>query len=348
MGGVTTPEMVAAVSNAGGLGILAGVGTPPDVLRQGIRRIRELTRLPFGVNLILHDDVRPPADVSRLPADLVESVNQVLNRFRERLGLPPRSERPPQIPDLIPQAIDAIIDERVPLFSIGLGRPSGGLVERCHARSIKVSAMVTTSDDAVICEEAGVDVIVAQGSEAGGHRSTWSRPASREHGLVGTLALVPEVADRVTVPVVAAGGISDGRGVAACLALGAAGVQMGTRFIACDESEAPPFHQQALTAADGNATTVSDAFTGMYARVLRNTYVEEYAASGAPVFPPVVQLAAAADIMEASAKRQSGEYFPMYAGQGAGLVRDRMPAGELVARLVREAEEVLRRLAAPA
>jgi nitronate monooxygenase len=167
------------------------------------------------------------------------------------------------------------------------------------------------------------------------------KPASPERAAIGGIALVPQVVRKVRVPVVAAGAIMDGRGLAAALALGAAGVLMGTRFIATVESGAPAFYKDALQAGDSDDTTLSDAFTGHYARFLRNQYLEEYRSSGAPVFPTVVQQVAVRDIVEAAGKRADAGWYPMYAGQGVGAVDDLPAAGDVVRTSVAEACEIL-------
>ena len=177
--------------------------------------------------------------------------------------------------------------------------------------------------------------------EAGGHRSTWTKRPSPQHAAVGTLALVPQVVAAVTLPVVAAGGIVDGRGVVAALALGASGALLGTRFIATQESLAPAFYKEALLKASRDETVLTDAFTGLYARVVRNDFTEGYAASGAPVFPPIVQQLAVRDVTVASAARASGAFYPMYAGQGCGALHDLPSAGELVSRTMAEAQTTL-------
>ena len=143
------------------------------------------------------------------------------------------------------------------------------------------------------------------------------------------------------VPVVAAGGIMDGRGLMAALMLGATGALMGTRFIATRESAAPSFHKQALVEGDSDSTTITDAFTGRYARVLRNTYTEEYAASGAPVFPAVIQQLAARDITATAAAQGDGRFYPLYAGQGVGMIRDLPGAADIVYATIREAQGVM-------
>jgi nitronate monooxygenase len=332
--------MVGEVCRAGGLGILAGLRVEPPELRRRIRRVRELTDRPFGVNLWLHPGLRPPADVASLPEGDVHAVQSVLNRFRARLGLAETLERPAPVPDLIEDAFEVILEERVPLWSIGLGDPGPAMVARCHERGIRVMAMVASVEDARAVAASGVDVVVAQGVEAGGHRSSWSAEAAGRGG-VGTLALVPQVVDVVEVPVVAAGGVADGRGLVAALALGAGGVLLGTRFVATRESEAPETWKKALLERESDATLVSPAVTGLPARYLRNRFLDEYAASGAPVLPPLVQSSAAETIFRAAGQRQDREHLPMPTGQSVGLIRDLPGAGEVVATLVREAAAVL-------
>jgi nitronate monooxygenase len=203
-------------------------------------------------------------------------------------------------------------------------------------------AMVANVDDARAAADAGVDIIVAQGAEAGGHRSAWRADARAD---VGVFALVPEVVDAVNVPVVAAGGIADGRGLVAARALGAAGVLLGTRFVATRESMAPDFWKQAILRSSSDATTVTRAFTGLPARVLRNRFQQEYDASSAPVLPGLLQAALEQDIWMAAARGNQPDYFPLFAGQSVGVIRDLPGAGEVVAAIVREAEAVTQRLA---
>lgn len=341
MGNIAGPELVAEVARAGGLGILAGLGVPPEELRRRIRQVRELTDRPFGVNLWLHTELRPPIDPARIPAETVDAVQGTLNRFREHLGIATTNARPQRLPDLIEAQFQVVLDERVPLWSIGLGDPGPEMVSRCRERGVKVMAMAARLEDAKVLSRSGVDVIVAQGSEAGGHRSTWVKTRTAEEASVGLVALVPQIVDAVRVPVVASGGIVDGRGLAAALALGAQGILLGTRFVATRESMAPEFYKHALIERDAGATAVTDSFTGLYARALRNVYVDEYARSGAPVLPGLAQRAAAQDVYDASAARGTGEYFPMWAGQGVGLIHDLPSAGDVVRDIAREAHAVI-------
>jgi nitronate monooxygenase len=346
MATVATPELVAAVSNAGGLGILPGVMVPPEELRRQIREVRAKTDRPFGVNLLLHQVFLSPVDTATIPSEVVDDVQATLNGFRRHLGLAEVTSGPPTLPDIVEGAFTVILEERVPVFSTGLGIPSATLVSRCHDRGVRVVAQVATVEDARGAAANGVDVIVTQGSEAGGHRMTGTKAPDKEYAAIGTLALVPQVVEAVDVPVVAAGGIVSGRGLAAVLMLGAVGGLIGTRFIACAESGAPPFHKGALLQFDGDATVLTDVFTGLYARCLRNTYIDEYGSAGAPVLPGGVQMAAAMDITAAAAKQGNPNYYALYAGQGVGLIHDLPSAAEIVRTTVEQAVEAVAALPA--
>jgi len=336
MSRVAGPDLVAAVSNAGGLGILAALRLEPEDLRAQIRRIRALTDAPFGVNLWLHPAVVTPSSPETIDAGALAGAQQKLNEIRKHTGLAPATGAPPPFPELVARNFEVVLDERVPVWSIGLGNPGAERVARCHHRGIRVIAMVTNVDDARAVEAAGVDVIVAQGTEAGGHRSNWQEGADE----AGTMVIVPRIVDAVQQPVIAAGGIVDGRGLVAALALGAAGVMLGTRFIATRESIAPPFFKDAVIAARAGDTVVSRAFTGLPMRTLRNRFTAEY--GDAPVLPPMLQSNAAADIFQAAAQRGDAGYFPMPAGESAGLIDDLPSAADVVRAMVREADAIVR------
>jgi len=344
---VAGPDLVAEVSNAGGLGILAGLALSGEDLRAQIRRVRALTDKPFGVNLWLHGELRPPPQASSLPAGRVASVQDTLNRFRRTLQIPETTADPPPMPDTIDEALGVILEERVPVWSIGLGDPGAEMVARCRARNVKVIAMVATVEDARVVAASGVDAVVAQGMEAGGHRSTFVKAPSRDSASVGTMALVPQIVDAVGLPVIAAGGLADGRGVAAALALGASGALFGTRFVATRESQAPEFWKRAILAGTSEATVTTDVFSGLYARALANRFVAEYEESGAPVLPGLLQSNAAQDIYQAAAARGREDYFPLWAGQSAGLIREILGAGEVFRAIVSEAEAAIERLCRP-
>ena len=338
MGGVACPELVAAVSNAGGMGILSGTMVPPDVLREQIRQVRKLTDNPFGVNLLLHNDLFPPS-VFEIDPHSVQQIQAVLNGFRQELGIAESDSSPPGIPPLIQSEYDVIMDESVPVFSVGLGNPSQEMIESCHKKGIKVMVMVSTLEDALTVAEHGPDMLVAQGNEAGGHRSTWEKKQSKEYAAIGTLPLTEAMVEAVNIPVISAGGIVTGKGMMAALMLGAQGVLMGTRFIATRESLAPEFYKRKILNTSSDQTTVTDVFTGMYARVIRNKFTGDYAESNIPVLPPGSQFGITMDIQQAAEQKENPDYYPLYAGQGIDLIHKIKSAGEVVREIIQEAEK---------
>jgi nitronate monooxygenase len=331
MNRIAGPELVAQVCEAGGLGILAALALPPETVREQIRKVRTLTKRPFGVNLWLIEPGTGAPDV-----EVLRGAQKQLDVFRGRLGAPAKSAAPTVAPLNIRENIEVILEERVPVFSTALGDPGDEIVSRCHSQGVKVISMVASVEEAAQVERSGVDAVVAQGFEAGGHRSSWTGAEP-----VGLFALVPRVVDAVKVPVIASGGIGDGRGLAAALALGAQGVLLGTRFLATKESAAPEFWKKAVLA--GRESSLTKVLSGLPARAMRNAFVREYEASGAPVLPPFVQRAAAQDVYDAATARGDAELAALYAGQSAGLIHDLPGAGDVVRALAAEAEAALRR-----
>ncbi|HEY7176508.1 MAG TPA: nitronate monooxygenase [Micromonosporaceae bacterium] len=302
-GGPSTPRLAAAVSSAGGLGSLAGSMLPPDALRDAIREVRALTDAPFAVNLFAP---LPPPSMDRVA------------EWSALTGV--AASAPSRIPDVGDQ-IGVVIAERVPAFSFTFGIP---LLDAVRAEGIAAIGTATTVAEAIALEAAGVDAVVAQGYEAGGHRGTFLAPVERS--LVGTLALVPQVVDAISVPVIASGGIMDGRGVAAALALGAQAVQLGTAFLTTDEAGTSDAHRKALA----DDTTLTRVLTGRYARAVRTPLVDHLEASG--LVPPDYPL-----------PRALSPEPPMLAGQGGPLARA-MPAGALVDAIAAETDAVLAKL----
>jgi nitronate monooxygenase len=329
-GGPTTPELVAAVSEAGALGSIGAATLQPDELRAAIRRVRELTARPFAVNLFAPHE-RPEPD-----PDVVEAIDAVLAPLRRELGLP----EPDRSGSLVPpypfeELVDVLIAERVPVFSFTFGIPPLDQIRETGARIIGTA---TTVADAEAVERAGVDAVVAQGSEAGGHRGTFDEGDGPP--LVGTLALVPQVVDRVGVPVVASGGIADGRGLAAALVLGAGGAQIGTAFLTCPESGIPDMYRRAVLEAGDVDTVVSAAQTGRSARMIRTPLVEELERAGVPFAPYPAQGALVFDFWLAAAELDRAELRLLLAGQATALTRS-LPAGELVGTIAAETEAAL-------
>jgi nitronate monooxygenase len=324
MASVSTPELVAAVSNAGGLGSIGAAMLAPDDLRGAIRAVRALTERPFAVNLFAWP--RPGA----ADPGAVDRMRDVVRPFRDRYGLAEADVRMPDVRALLEGQLEVLAEERPPVFSFTFGIPDLGAI--AGAGSVIVGT-ATTVAEARALEEAGVDAVVAQGSEAGGHRGTFLGPF--ENALVGTIALVPQVVDAVSVPVLAAGGIMDGRGIAAALTLGAEGAQLGTAFIASRESGVPASHKAAIGRIADDGTLVSDRFSGRPARVARADVVDALERVDGPAPPFPLLSAMTRDLHAAAAERGDREAMFLLAGQGASLARD-LPAAELVAALVAE------------
>ncbi|MEW6635240.1 MAG: nitronate monooxygenase [Actinomycetota bacterium] len=334
-GGWTTPALVAAVCNAGGLGMLAASRVPPERLREDIRAVKGKTDEPFGVNFLLagpEGDARGAAEVQRF-----------LDRFRGELGLPPAETPPIPPPSPLEEQLAVVFEEGVPLLSVALGDP-GDLAGRAHERGMLFSAMATTVEEAVLAARRGADFVVAQGAEAGGHRSTFEVGPGGEVPLVGTMALVPQVVDAVEVPVVAAGGIADGRGLAAALALGAEGVQIGTRFLTASESGAFPAYRERLLSARETDTIITRVFSGRPARGIRNRLVRAWEWDGPEPLPYPLQSLAAGDVYAAARSRDDGDYAMMLAGQATRLLRPGQSAAEIVEEVVAGARATIRRL----
>lgn len=335
-GAAATPALVAAVSDAGGLGSLGGGYLAPDALRAAIRAIRGLTDRPFAVNLFAPEPAG--ADPGRIAA-----MHARLAPYRAAVGLA-AAPLPERYAESFAAQAAVGLDERVPVFSFVFGIPPADLLEAFRARGVTLVGTATTVREARAIAAAGVDAIVAQGSEAGGHRATFLGPAER--GLIGTMALVPQVADAVDLPVIAAGGIMDGRGVVAALALGAAGAQMGTAFLTAAESGAPAAQKEAVLASEDESTTLIRAISGKPARGIPNRLSEALAAPDDALLPYPIQHALTRDIRRAAGQRGRADLLALWAGQGAPLATRRR-AGEIVADIDGQVRALLGRAGVP-
>ncbi|HEX2911164.1 MAG TPA: nitronate monooxygenase [Chloroflexia bacterium] len=334
-GGPTTPALVAAVSNGGGLGSLGAAYLTPDQMRKDIREIRSLTAKPFGVNLFI------PGPAQAQP-QAIERMQQILATYRRELGLETPEIKAPYIPSFEEQ-IQVALEERVPVFSFTFGLLPARWVQEMKAAGIVVMGTATTVQEGIALEKSGVDGIVGQGSEAGGHRGTFLAPVPQS--LIGTMALIPQLVDAVKIPVVAAGGIMDGRGIAAALTLGADAVQLGTAFLATPESGAHPDYKTLLQKSPEDSTTLTRVFSGRYARGLRNRFTEELQDHEAELLPFPIQNSYTRDIRTAANKQNRTEFMSLWAGQGVRLTRA-LPAAELVAELAKEVNAALNKVQA--
>lgn len=324
-GGATTPELVAAVSNAGALGSFAAATLSPAAMREGVARVRQLTERPFNVNLFVLDEPAPSdAEVERAQARL--------DPLRAELGLPPGG-RPARFCEDNRAQLETLIELAPPVVSFTFGLLDAATVARLHAAGSLVIGTATTVAEARAWEAVGADLICAQGCEAGGHRGTFL--GDPQQASIGLMALLPQVAAAVQVPVIAAGGLMDGRGIAASLLLGAQAAQLGTAFLCCPESGIPPIWKEAILAAGDDSTRLTRAFSGRYARGIANDFMRRFAAEEQQVPAYPVQNALTADIRQAATRQGRAEYLSLWAGQGAGMARA-LPAAELVRVLMDE------------
>ncbi|MGO9456202.1 MAG: NAD(P)H-dependent flavin oxidoreductase [Acidimicrobiales bacterium] len=324
-GGPSTPELVADVSGAGGLGFLGAGYTAPDRIRDDIRAVRAATDRAFGVNLFVPGPF--VVDPSR-----IEAAVALLAPYREELGLP-RQEVPTSFAQSFDDQVAAVLEEGVPVFSVTFGTLAPDLVERFQRAGTLVGATATTPSEATACAATGVDFVVAQGSEAGGHRGSFLVTDGED--LIGMASLVPQVADATGLPVVAAGGIVDGRGVRAALDLGACAAQLGTAFLLCPEAGTSLPYREAVRNARSEDTIVTSAFSGRRARGLVNRFALDLL--GVDDLPPYpIMNALTRDLRQASADRGDAGLLSLWAGQSVGRVRE-MPAADLVELIAAEA-----------
>jgi nitronate monooxygenase len=327
-GGPSTPALAAEVSRAGGLGFLGCAYSTPEQILELCREVKARTDRPFGVNLFADVQEGPPVD----PAPMLE----LLRPIHAELGLPP-PELPPASARSLDAQIEALVQGGATAFSVTFGLLSADQLERLKRAGLVRMGTANTVEEARRIEAAGFEAVIAQGSEAGGHRATFV--GSFEQGLVGTMALVPQVVDAVRIPVVAAGGIMDGRGWVAAEALGAAGVQLGTVFLACDECGTIAGYKDAVLAATDDGTAVTRAFSGRAARGLVNRFLTSVEERPETILPYPVQNALTRPMRTAASRAGRLELLSLWAGQGARLAR-RGPAAEIVRWLVAHAARV--------
>ncbi|MEA3470161.1 MAG: nitronate monooxygenase [Thermodesulfobacteriota bacterium] len=337
-------ELVVAVSEAGGLGVLGGSGFTVDELREAIRESKEKTDRLFGVDLLLPKQVVSGEDagmgditeisLSAILETIPKPHKEWIRKIKDEMGLPDveimvqmntTTLRPRQ-------AIDVCLEEKVPLFCAGLGNP-GFMVEEAHAAGMKVLGITGNSKNAQRMAESGVDLLIAQGHEGGGHT-----------GRIGTLALLPVAIDAASpVPVLAAGGIGDGRGLAAALAMGCVGVWVGTRFLATTEGGAMDISKEKILQSTDEDTRVSVAYTGKTLRANYNKYHDLWAGSGLDPLPFPAQVLISSALIASFIEAEEREYVGGLAGQISGLIKEIKPAGEVLDDMVGEAVDILTR-----
>jgi nitronate monooxygenase len=314
LGGFSSERLAAAVSNLGGLGSYGANSLAPDAIPAVVAKIRSLTSKPFAVNLwVSMEDGGAHTSGERE----FQQALATLKPFLDEIGAPHPAYQS-YAPVTFESQVRALLDARPPVFSFIVGIPPREIFDECRARKILTIGTATTVEEAIAIEQAGADIVVASGFEAGGHRGSFLRSA--EESLTGTFTLVPQIADAITIPVVAAGGIADSRGVVAALDLGAEGVQIGTAFLATEESGASALHRTALLS--GNVrTALTKGFTGRMARGIKNRLMDALNAPDAAVLPYPLQRALVRELVVPAAKAERADLLQLWSGQNAGLLK---------------------------
>lgn len=332
-GGITTSKLVAEVSNIGGLGMIGVGGMPANDMYEQIKEVKQLTSKPFGINLFVH----PHFSATERE---IEETQHLLKPLFEKLGI--NQDENVELPsikaetDIFMEKINMIVEEKVPVCSFVFGIPSLDVITRLKDNGITVIGTATTVEEAVETEKAGMDAVVVQGSEAGGHRGTFLRDVN--DSLLSTMSLVQQVADQVSIPIIATGGIMDGRGLVASIQHGAQGVQMGTAFITTNESGAHPLHKEAILSSR-QPTVLTRSFTGKYARAIKNAFINdlEKHESTFPAFP--IHRKLTQPIVSTAKVQKNPDYMLLLSGQNTHLSR-RQSARELVESIIEEAKSM--------
>jgi nitronate monooxygenase len=333
-GGYSSVELTAKVSNLGGLGSFGAVTLSPTEISETNYAIRSSTNRPYAINLWISDKdeladtygVRDFAKVRKLFKPYFKSLKAV------------GPTMPKEILSKYEEQVQTVLDLRPPVFSFIYGIPSKKILRECKRWKIKTIGTATTVDEAIALERAGVDVVVASGFEAGGHRVSFLRSA--EDSMIGTFSLTPQIADKIRTPFVAAGGIADGRGIAAAFALGADGVQIGTAFLACKESNASDVHRNKILSSKSLRTSFTKIFTGRLARGITTEIMEDLREHEGAMAPYPIQRSLVNCLNRAAAKKNNTDYLPYWAGQSSPLLTHRNTE-KLFHDLIKETEKLL-------
>ncbi len=337
-GGVTTPQLVASVSNAGGLGSLGAGYMTPDQMRMAIKDIKRITTRAFAVNLFIPEEDHSSNEV-------VEQTKQMLQRYATKLGIEDYSYKEKPFLALkkeYKEKLKILIDENVPVCSITFGIPSKEDVQQLKRNGIILIGTATTVHEAIINEESGMDLVVMQGAEAGGHRGTFESEV--DSSIVGISSLIPQTVDAIKIPVIAAGGIMDGRGILSMLVLGAGAVQMGTAFVTCQESGAHPLHKKAILTSTEEQTIITPVFSGKSARGIKNDFITEMIEADLPMLPgyPVLNTLTK-EIRKQAAEQNHPEWMSLWSGQNPRLSTSKS-AEEMIRCSVSEVNNIINRI----
>ena len=328
-GNLSSVELVAAVANAGGLGGYGAYTSSPQEIVEIARLIRAATDKPFNLNLWVSDTDAPGGLVTD---EQYQRARQTFSRYFEELGIP-FPGKPGAFQTRFENQLQVVLDIRPKVFSFTFGTLPAGVLEECRKRGMLTIGAATTLDEAIALDNTGVDMIIATGFEAGGHRPSFLAPP--ESSLTGTFVLLQLIREKVKAPVIAAGGIASGRGIAAALTLGADAVQIGTAFLACDESNALPIHKEMLFSDKAKYTTLSRAFTGRLGRGIGTRIATEVAGNEMTVLPFPLQGSLMLPMRQAAIEQQKWDMMLFWGGQIAPLLKHRK-AAELMQSLIEE------------
>ncbi|PFH88524.1 nitronate monooxygenase [Bacillus sp. AFS088145] len=334
-GGITTSDFVAEVSNCGALGTIGAGYMTPSQIREQIREIKRLTNNSFGINLFVPNDFI-------VNENEISNSNDLLQPFNEELNIKQNNRIQVQnfnsFNDTFHEQIKVIIEEGVPICSFTFGLPSKEMIKELKLHNIILIGTATTVNEAIEIEKLGMDLIVLQGSEAGGHRGNFLN--DHEESLIGLMSLIPQVVDQVRIPVIAAGGIMDGRGLIASLCLGAKAVQMGTAFLTCIESGAHEIHKNAILNSTEDQLVLTRSFSGKWARGIENKFITEMKKYEAdlPQFP--VQNTITQTMRKASSVQNNKEFMSLWSGQSPRLAK-KESVENLINEIMDEAKKLI-------
>lgn len=328
-GNLSSVELTAAVSNAGGLGGYGAYTMSPQEIYEADRQIKAATNKPYNLNLWVSDSDMDP---NGLTDEQYNKAKEVFKPYFDEVGIP-LPEKPASFQSRFENQLEVILDVRPKVFSFMFGVPSADVLEQCKKMGIVTVGAATTLDEAIFLENSGVDMIIASGFEAGGHRPSFL--ASAESSLTGTFVLLQLIREKVKIPVIAAGGIANGKGVAAALALGASAAQIGTAFLACDESNALPIHKQMLFSDAAKYTTLSRAYTGRLGRGIISRIAKEIIGKEANVLPFPLQTTFISPLRKAALDQQKWDMILFWGGQIAPILKH-TKANELMRSLIEE------------
>ncbi len=328
MAGSTTPSLVATVSEKGGLGTIGAGYFSIEKLESEIQTVKSLTKQPFGVNLFV------PKENTGVNPDQIEHMNAWLKPYRRAFHL----EEPVvniEESQKFKDAVNKVIEYKVPVCSFTFGIPNHQIIEKLKENNVILIGTATTVEEAIENEKAGMDIVIAQGSEAGGHRGSFLRLGDSEEPMIGTMSLVPQVVDHVSIPVVAAGGIMDERGLLASIMLGAQGAQMGTAFLTSNESGANDLLKEAILISKETDTIVTNVFSGKNARGINNQFVKEMSQYQGEIPEYPIQNQLTNQIRKTAVQQGESELTHIWSGQSPRLAK-KQKAEELMDRIINQ------------